>query len=127
MLTFVQQPESYWKKQLPFLKEQTQQKKKLVEDLIVINTHHQFLTNLKLNELKKKYEVSINRLKIMHYFESNPQHLSKDEDLLLQVMSNRSKNEAEKKGDLVQLEYEIKLEVLQAEEKILKKRLKELG
>ncbi len=42
-------------------------------------------------------------------------------------MSNRSKNEAEKKGDLVQLEYEIKLEVLQAEEKILKKRLKELG
>ena len=50
-----------------------------------------------------------------------------DEDLLLQVMSNRSKNEAEKKGDLVQLEYEIKLEVLQAEEKVLKKRLKELG
>lgn len=127
MLSFVKQPDSYWKKQLPFLKEQKQEKKKMLENLLVFNKHHQFINDLKLKEIKKKYEVSLNRVKVMRYFEANPQKLSKNDDLLLQIMSNRAKNEAEKKGVLKQLEFEIKLEALQEEEKLLKKLLEGMG
>ncbi|CAM3925156.1 MULTISPECIES: helix-turn-helix domain-containing protein [Flavobacterium] len=127
MLAFVQKKDSYWKKELPIHKEQTLQKKKKLEDLIVINKHHQFITELKLKDIKKKYNVNFNRLKTMRYFEMNPQKLSKKENLLLEVMSNRAKNEIEKKGLLKQLEIEVKLETLQEEEKVLKKKLNDLG
>ena len=127
MLAFVQKKDSYWKKELPVHKEQTLQKKKKLEDLIVVNKHHQFITELKLKDIKKKYNVNFNRLKTMRYFEMNPQKLSKKENLLLEVMSNRAKNEIEKKGLLKQLEIEVKLETLQEEEKVLKKKLNDLG
>lgn len=127
ILAFVQKKDSYWKKALPIHKEQKGQMKKKLEDLIVVNKHLQFKTTLKLREVNKKYNFNFNLLKTMRYFETNPQKLTKKENLLLEVMRNRAKNEMTKKGLLKQLELEIKLETLQEEEKILTKKLNDLG
>lgn len=127
MLAFVQKKDSYWKKELPVHKEQKGQMKKRLEDLIVINKRLQFKTTLKLQEVNKKYNLNFNRLKTMRYFEMNPQKLTKKENLLLEEMGNRAKNETAKKGLLKQLELEVKLETLQEEEKVLKKKLNDLG
>ncbi|WP_130735275.1 helix-turn-helix transcriptional regulator [Flavobacterium sp. J27] len=127
MLTFVQQPDSIWKKQFPFLHEKTEQKKKVLEDLLVINKQNQLIIVTKLNEIKKKHDFNINRLKVMLYLESNPVKLNHNKDLLLEVMKDRTKINVEKNGSLVQLEYEVKLETLKKEEEILKNKLQKLG
>lgn len=127
MLAFVQKKDSYWKKELPIHKEQKGQMKKKLEDLIVVNKHLQFKTTLKLQEVNKRYSLNFNRLKTMHYFEMNPQKLTQKENLLLEVMHNRAKNEMAKKGLSKLLELEVKLETLQEEEKILTKKLGGLG
>ncbi|MCO6162218.1 helix-turn-helix domain-containing protein [Flavobacterium sp. NRK F7] len=127
ILTFVQQPETFWKKQFPFLNEKKNEKKKVLEDLLVMNKHNQLVTNNKLNDIKKKYDISVNRLKVMLYFESNPIELNNNaDDLLFEIMNNGAKINLEKKGDLVQMEYEIKLETLKKEEEIIKYKLQNL-
>ncbi|CAM4394179.1 helix-turn-helix domain-containing protein [Flavobacterium terrigena] len=117
MLKFMQD-ESLKSGSAEMLKFQTEQQKKVLEQLLKDNKYHQIILKKKLEIAEKKYQSNVAAMQLMRYLEKEA-----PETRLIKVIEAKATSELEKNGLEVVTKYKIQKEVLQAEEKILLKLL----
>lgn len=119
MLQYVQEIKSQGVQNLPLLKKQEEQKKKVVAKLVLINQHKQLILEKKMKSLVKKNEVRLAKISLTGFLEQ--QFLKKDasENQLLKSIGAKAQLELENKGWALLIQHQIKKEVLQVEAKLL--------
>lgn len=102
-------------------KEETAQTKKALEAMLQNNTFQQLLLEKKIKAAEKKYRNAITSLHLSEYLEKNNDKLNKN---MAQVIRNGAVSNLKTINQALLTQYQIKMEVLKAEEKILIERLK---
>jgi transcriptional regulator with XRE-family HTH domain len=119
MYLFAKEKASELPSTISLMNSQVLQKKKAVEDMIKENHFKQYALEKKLTALEKKYNSYLMAFQLINYYDN---HDSKNYELGKEmgcVLGKIALNKLEKNGLGLITKYQIKKEVLQAEEKIL--------
>lgn len=103
---------------------QEEKRNNLANKYIKDNYIKQLSTLRKLKTIQRKYHEALRTLHFVGLLQ-NDNEISTKHQTVLQAISNKAQKTMERHGLHVQLGYEIKLESLEYEAKLLKKRLKE--
>lgn len=126
MLLYVQENTSKLALNKEFEKAQKVQKKKVIDDLVIINKHRQVLLEKKMTTLDKKYQANSAAIKVVAFLKNQVSNKNKESAALLKYMETKAVNEITTKEVSLKIKYEIKKELLQAEEKLLVQFLQKL-
>ena len=89
---------------------------------IKTNEFNKIIIEQKLKRIEKKYNSALTLLKLVDFFEKNPEKLDPINDSFLKILLHKATTEIEKNNLLVQEQLKIKLEVLQFEASLLQKK-----
>ncbi len=123
MLAFIHQTETTLAENFPHLESQQVKIKKVYEDQKLVNAHRQIMVARKLELVTKKYEDAITGLRFILFLELHEAPLYHKHQELLTVLQHRAEAVVHKNGLHIQAKYQLKLQVLQQEEVLVKKAL----
>ncbi len=122
MLEFSSQKEKKGTSNLEIEKNQNIEIEKHIAQQQILNTELQLSINKKLSIVSKKYQTALKALNFIEFLETKQKNFGLEYQNLLTVIKQNTETEIEKNSLLVQTKLEVKLELLQAEEKILNKK-----
>ncbi len=122
MLEFSSQKEKKGTSNLEIEKNQHIEIEKHIAQQQILNTELQLSINKKLSIVSKKYQTALKALNFIEFLETKQKNFGLEYQNLLTVIKQNTETEIEKNSLLVQTKLEVKLELLQAEEKILNKK-----
>lgn len=113
-------------KDLPFFKEQQKKRQEILEEEIAMNQLEQMKIQRKLNKILENHQSGINAFYAIKHWKKETKENDLREKELLDIMEGRAWVKIDNNGWHVQEQYQIKLEVLEVYEKLLKERMKNL-
>lgn len=113
-------------KELPFFKEQQKKQQEILKEEIAMNQLEQMKIQRKLNKILENYQSGINAFYAIKHWKKETEDNDHREKELLEIMEGRAWVKIDNNGRHVQEQYQMKLEVLGAYEKLLKERMKNL-
>lgn len=108
------------------LKEQEEQKRKVLKDMIVVNKHKQLLLDKKINVLERKQQDNLKSLHLVAFLEKQSANKSADHAHIVQLFETKANSEIAKRGLTTITKLQLKKEVLLAEEQLLESFLHKL-
>ena len=103
------------------LKEQEEQKQKVLHDLLIVNKHQQLLLEKKINILERKQLNNLKSLHLVAFLEKQDANKSDVGIPVFKMLERKALSEMTKRGLTTLTKLELKKEVLVAEEQLLKK------
>lgn len=101
------------------LKEQEEQKRKVIHDLMVVNKHQQLMLDKKIDVLERKQQDNLKSLHLVAFLEKQSANKSVDYIHIAQLFEMKATSEIVKRGLTTLTKLQLKKEVLQAEEQLL--------
>jgi transcriptional regulator with XRE-family HTH domain len=126
MIQHIQESKSQRVQNLPLMKKQEAETKRVVAELVVINQHQQLILEKKINALEKKQEASLLKISLSGFLGQQLLKKATPENHLLKSIELKAQIELEKNGVALLIQHQIKKEVLQAEAKLLENYLQKL-
>lgn len=127
ILQFLQQEKVNPENNLAFQKEETAQSKTALETMLLNNKHQQYLLDRKLKAAEEKRRNAITSLNLADYLEENKDKNDKLRNGMFQIIRNGALSNLKTTNQALLTQYQIKKELLEAEEKIVLTHLKNLG
>lgn len=127
IMQFLHQEKVNPEKNLTFQKEEALQTKKALEESLENNTYQQLLLDRKLKVAEEKYRNALTAASLANHLEKKNDENDKLSNGMYRIIRNDAKSNLKKTNQTLLTQYQIKKEVLQAEEKILLKHLKKLS
>ena len=121
MLAFIHQTETDSTENFPHLELQQAKIKKVYENQKLVNAHRQMIVARKLELVTKKYEDAMTGLKFIRFLELHEAPLYQKHHDLLTVLQHRAEAAVHRNALHIQAKYQLKLQVLQQEEVLVKK------
>jgi transcriptional regulator with XRE-family HTH domain len=101
------------------LKEQEEQKRKVLHDLIVVNKHRQLLLDKKINVLERKQHDNLKSLQLVGFLEEHAANGSFADNHIAKIFEMKANSEIAKRSLTTLIKLRLKKEVLAAEELLL--------
>ena len=124
ILQFLQQEKDTSENHTAILREENTQSKMTLEAMLKKNKYQQFLLDKKCKAAEKKRRKAFTSLKLAEYLEKNVDKGDTFSHDMYSIIRNGALSNLKKKNQVLVTEFQIKKEVLQAEEKILLEHLK---
>jgi len=105
------------------LKAQQEQQKKVWEHLLKENKYFQTEVSKKLEMAERKYQSNMSAIHLMQFLQNEATKKGETPDALLELIEGRAASDLRKNNWGVVTKYQMELEFLQAQEKILLKKL----
>ena len=105
------------------LKSQAEQQKKVLEHLLRENKYFQTEVSKKLEMAERKYQANMSAIHLMQYLENEATKKGETPNDLLELIAGRAASDLRKNNWCVVTKYQLELEFLQAQEKMLLKKL----
>lgn len=129
LLQFLQQEKDNPINNSVFQKEEVLQTKKALEKSLENNKHQQIILNRKLKAAEEKYHNALTSLSLANHLEKKNDENDENDKLsngMYRIIRNGALSNLKITNQVLLTQYQIKKEVLQAEEKILLEHLKKL-
>jgi transcriptional regulator with XRE-family HTH domain len=123
MLEFLNQKEQKNVENLEFETKQNLEIQKYIASQHLLNAKLQIIMNRKLALISKKYNAAVNAVNFINFLEEKTKKPSNEFKLLLSSIKQNNETQMQKNSLLEQTKLQIKIESIQQEGKILKKRI----
>lgn len=118
MLTYMNETSTLSVADEPYIKIQDALREKVIAALIEKNKYQQLLIEKKIIALEKKYIANLKAMKLYFFLET--QSAKNEEELFIKSIATKALKEIKKNGLPMLIQHQIKKEMLQNEEQLLK-------
>jgi transcriptional regulator with XRE-family HTH domain len=119
MLTFIQKNPLQLTTSNAVLKEREEQRKKVLQDLIIVNKHQQLMLDKKINALERKQHAILKSMQLVAFLEMQSTDKGLQDNPVAKLFKMKATSGVAKSGLITLTKLQLKKEVLQAEQQLL--------